>query len=465
MTSSSRPFRRAIGVTVTLLIVLVGVFAGLNYFHGPKLASGSVDLERVVLQSGQQLRLFANQNISTVRKRQVTVTPATPFTVNSSGKVIAVQFTHRLLYGTKYTVRARAVGNAVQPGTTEFRYSFVTAPAQIYYLDRADPASTGRQVDRIIKTGLRTEKRTVVYSAPHIDQFVALPGAVAFTTLGDDGTTSLSLVSDRDSSIVEHFLLPGSGTIDQLQVAPEGGVLGFVFTSSGPATDAQYPGILMTINLTGAHTAVPALDLAKKPLAVTGWSFIAGSADIVAQSMDQTVLRINPLTPGADIPLGQYQGLGRSAPDGKSIVVSDAFGSLAYSLDTGKETRLPSPPIAGARTFGGTTALVGPGTTRVRQVTTLDPSDRGRYTSSIVLEQGDHTRVLYQPTGRNASIEGFSVSPNGQYLAVNVIPDYGTSISDGYLNGAQSTSITTIFIDIATGSLVSGVAGFDESWR
>lgn len=454
-------------MTVALLIVLVGVFAGLNYFNGPKLSSGSVDPERVVLQSGQQLRLFANQNITTVRKRQVTVVPATPFTVSSSGKVIAVQFTQRLLYDTKYTVRARALGNAVQPSTTEFRYSFVNAPAQIYYLDRADPASTGRQVDRIIKTGLRARTHTVVYSAPHIQEFVALPGAVAFTTVGDDETTSLSLVSDRDSSIIEHFLLPGRGTIDQLQVAPEGGVLGFVFTSSGPTTETQYPGILMTINLTGVHTAVPALDLAlaKNPLAVTGWSFIAGSTDIVAQSTDQTVLRIDPVTPGADVPLGQYQGLGKSAPDGKSIVVSDAFGSLAYSLDTGEETRLPTLPIAGSRAFGGATALVGPGITRVRQVTTLDPSERGRYTSSMVLERGSHTRVLYQPTGKNASIEGFSVSPNGQYLAVNVIPDYGTSVSDGYPRDAQSTSISTMFIDIATGSLVSGVEGFDESWR
>ena len=62
------------------------------------------------------------------------------------------------------------------------------------------------------------------------------------------------------------------------------------------------------------------------------------------------------------------------------------------------------------------------------------------------------------------SIEGFSVSPNGQYVAVNVIPDVAASVSDGYAIGAQSTSITTYFVDLATGVVVSGVAGFDESW-
>jgi hypothetical protein len=128
--ASDRPFRRTLAITVGALIVLVAVFAGLDYFQGPKLSSGRVDAERVVAQAGQRLRLFANQNITAVTKNHVTVSPATPFTVNSAGAVIAVQFSDRLRYGTKYSVRVADVATAFQPQVSTFDYSFTTAPAQ-----------------------------------------------------------------------------------------------------------------------------------------------------------------------------------------------------------------------------------------------------------------------------------------------------------------------------------------------
>lgn len=459
--ASDRPYRRALATTVTTLVVLVAVFAGLNYLQGPKLASAQVDSSRVVAQSGQQLRLFANQSITAVRKSQVRVTPASPFTVSSSGDVIAVQFSNRLLYGTSYTVKVDGVGNGAQPRTTNFAYSFRTPAAQVYYLDRADPKTGGP--DEIVKTSLTGNARTVVYSAPRIQQFVVFPQAIAVTTLGDDGTSTLSLVS-LDKGFVAKLLLPGSGTIDELQGANAAGVVGLTFTSSGPAADREFNDTLMTVNLTGAQTVDPVLDLAGKPLQVLTWSFVTGSPSIVAQSTDQTVFLIDPTKPGSIVPLGQYQDLGGSAPDGKSIVVSDIYGKIAYSLSSGKETRLPSLPMAGATTYGGEAELIGSGTARVQQVAVPDSTGSGRYQSFLVLEDGTQTRMLFQPADEKGSIQGFSVSPNGQYVAVNVIPDFAASVSDNYAVDAQSTSISTIFIDIKSGTVVRSVTGFEESW-
>jgi hypothetical protein len=461
--SAAVPFRRALAITVVCLVILVAGFAGLTYMQGPKLSSGSVDADRVVARAGQQLRLFANQSIRDVSKKDVSVSPSVPFTVNTSGAVIAVQFTDRLRYGTKYSVRVSDVANAFQPRVSTFDYSFTTAPAEIYYLDRADPAAGTGQEDSIVRTGLRGNERTVVYSAPRIQQFVVFAQAVAVTTLADDGTSLLSLVG-LSSKLVEHIPLPGPGTVDALQGEADAGLLGFTFTSAGAAVAREFNSVLMRIDLTGAHTGTPVPDLAGTPLSVLDWSFLGGSTSIVAHGEDQTVLLIDAAKSGPPVPLGQYTGLGRSSPDGKTIVVSDVFGKIAYSLADGTETRIPSLPIAGASTNGGEVLLLGRGTARVQQVAVFDSATGGKFQSYLVYENGTTSRVLYQTKDDAGSIESFSISPNGQFVAVNVIPDYASSVSDGYPVDAQSTSISTVFIDIASGAIVRSVEGFDVSW-
>jgi hypothetical protein len=461
--SAAVPFRRALAITVVCLVILVAGFAGLTYLQGPKLSSGSVDADRVVARAGQQLRLFANQSIRDVSKKDVSVSPSVPFTVNTSGAVIAVQFTDRLRYGTKYSVRVSDVANAFQPRVSTFDYSFTTAPAEIYYLDRADRAAGTGQEDSIVRTGLRGNERTVVYSAPRIQQFVVFAQAVAVTTLADDGTSLLSLVG-LSSKLVEHIPLPGPGTVDALQGEADAGLLGFTFTSAGAAVAREFNSVLMRIDLTGAHTGTPVPDLAGTPLSVLDWSFLGGSTSIVAHGEDQTVLLIDAAKSGPPVPLGQYTGLGRSSPDGKTIVVSDVFGKIAYSLADGTETRIPSLPIAGASTNGGEVLLLGRGTARVQQVAVFDSATGGKFQSYLVYENGTTSRVLYQTKDDAGSIESFSISPNGQFVAVNVIPDYASSVSDGYPVDAQSTSISTVFIDIASGAIVRSVEGFDVSW-
>jgi len=460
---ATRPFRRALAITVVALVLFVAGFAGLNYLQGPKLSSGSVDAGRVVAQGGQQLRLFANQSIRTVAKKHVSVNPAVPFTVSTSGAVIAVQFTDRLRYGTKYSVRVSDVANAFQPRVSTFDYTFTTAPAEIYYLDRADPATGAGQDDSIIRTGLSGNERTVVYSAPRIQQFVVFAQAIAVTTLADDGTSSLSLVG-LSSKLVEQIPLPGAGAIDELQGESNAGLLGFVFTSAGPAASREFNSVLMRIDLSGAHTVAPVPDLAGTPLKALGWGFLGGSTSIIAQGEDQTVLLIDASKSAPPVPLGQYTELGRSSPDGKTIVVSDVFGKIAYSLADGTKTRIPSLPIAGASTYGGDVVLLGKDMARVQQVAVFDSATGGKFQSYLVYESGTTARILYQTKDDAGSIEGFSISPNGQFVAVNVIPDYANSVSDGYPVDAQSTSIRTVFIDIASGAVVRSVEGSDESW-
>ncbi len=446
-----------------VLALLCAGLVTLTYRQGPKLSSATVDTTQVVRQADQQVRLFANQNIAKVRASQVSVSPSSPFTVTSSGQEIAVQFTERLHYATRYTVTVRNVSSSYLPVTADLGYSFTTAAASVYYLDRADPTKAGPTDDSIIRTGLRGGTGTIVYSAPRIQQFVVFPAAIAVVTLNDDHTDSLSLVSLKSPSQVEHLLLPGAGTIEKLQAEPDVGVLGFVFTSAGDSADPEYSSDLMTVDLTAAHTVTPVLGLDSKPLSVLDWLFLSGTTSVVAQAYDQSVLLIDPKNPAASTPLGVYASLEGSSPDGKSIVVADVFSLILLTIATGKTTRLETHQVGGAKTYGGDLQLLGNGIASVQQVAVFDEAT-GEYGSYLIYQDGAAARILFGSADYKGSIDGFTVSPNGQYVAANVVPDYATAVSDGYFIDPKATSITTDFIDISSGAIVRSVAGFDESW-
>lgn len=460
-------FRRGLAVALSALIVLVAVFAGLNYFQGPKLSSARVDAARAVIQPGQQLRLFVNQSIVAVKPNQVTVSPAVPFTVSTTGAIIAVQFTNRLDYSTHYSVAVAGVNNFFQPRASTVDYSFSTAPAQIYYLARADPAAGGAQVDSIVRAQVGGVARRVVYSAPHIQQFAVFPQAIVVSTLTATGMSALALVS-LNNGFVEQLQLPGDGTVDQLAASAEAGIIGFVFSTanagSGISQGDRYSKTLMTVDLTGTHLVTPVLDLASQPLSVSNWLFLAAGSRIVVHTADDTVLLFDAAKPGAAVPLGQFSRLVAGSPDGSRIVVKDPLGMLSYSLADGTKTRLPSLPLAGTATNGGNLVFIGSGASRVQQVTIFTPSVSSRYQTYLVSVDGTQSRILFETANQAGSIEDFSVSPNGQYLAVSTVPDVSASVSDGYAVDPQSTSISTVFVDIRSGAVVSSVSGFESQW-
>lgn len=452
-------FRRGIAATVVVLIALCGVFLALDYFQGPKLTTASIDTRRVVAQSGQQLRMFSDQNLSKVAESQVSVNPSVPITVASQGQVLTVSFTDRLHYATKYTVTVHGVRSQYQNVDATFRHSFVTSPATVYYLDRADPTKAGDGLDHIMQAGISGAGSTVVYSARHIQEFVAFPAAFAVVTINDDRTDTLSLVSGAK---VEQLALPGPGTVEKLRAVPDAALLGLVFTSAGAVASRQYSSTLMTMDLAAAHTVTPVAGLDGKPLDVLDWVFSTGSTTIIAQGQDQLVLMIDPRDPKNSLPLGQYAALGATSPDGKSVVLADALSYLAYSMADGSITRLPPPNVGGDTTFGGQLQLLG-ASSRIQQVVRYDQGT-GKYDSYIVLVDGKTISTLFGGPAFTGSIDGYSVSPNGQYLAVTTVPNYATSTFDGYFLNPRATTVTTIFVDVATGAVVRSVDGFDITW-
>jgi len=459
-----RRFRAGIAAAIVLLVIACCSFVALDYLQGPKLSSATIDGAKAVESSGQQLRMFANQRLGKVTPAQVTISPAAPFTVAADGQTLAVTFTGRLHYDTDYRVTVRDVTGQGTGSVTRstLSHGFHTPAARVMYLDRADPTVPGDGPDRILSTGLSGSGATTVYSATRIQSFALFPQALAVVTVQDDGTDGLSFVS-RDGRITESAVLPGPGTIDLLQSSPRSGFLGFTFTSAGPAADREFDRTLMTVDFAGKHIVSPVVGLDGAPLSVLGWTFLGDGSSIVAQSADQSVLVLDAAKPGTLTPLGVYQALGSSSPDGSSVVLADSLSYLRYSIGDGTETRLEPPAVGGRPSFGGDIRLL-PDGRRVQQVVVHDGT-AADYVSYLVLAgPGGSVSILFGSADYKGSFDGFSVSPNGQYAALTVIPDYGASVSDSYPVDARATSVTTLFIRISTGRVVRSVEGFDVSW-
>jgi hypothetical protein len=102
-------------------------------------------------------------------------------------------------------------------------------------------------------------------------------------------------------------------------------------------------------------------------------------------------------------------------------------------------------------------------TTRLEQLALIAPGGT-RFSSVLAVDDGTSSRLVYETPGDLGSIEGFSVSPNGQYVAVEVVPDVSQAQSDGYFLNAKAMSTETVIVDLATGAVVRSVEGFALRW-
>lgn len=453
-TEGGRRFRRALAFTVATLVLLCLAFLGLGYLQGPKLSSAQVDTGAVITQSNEQLRLFANQAVAHVGAKQVTITPAVPFTVSTSGEVIAVQFGARLRYATDYTVTVAGITSVYLAQPSTLSYSFTTDAPKLYYLDRGTPN------DDIVSTGLSGPERDVVYSAPHIQDFVPLSRSLAVVTLADDHTSSIDLVNVAED-VVQRLPLPDRGSIEDLGASSTGTMLGFTLTSAAAGLGQANDSTLYTVDFDTGIVAKPVLGLDGQELHVLDWHFIPGTSTLLALNVDRSLLLVDPKT-GSVLPLGQFNELGKISQDGAVVTMYDTRGYLALTLADGTQTRLKASSIDGNSPFLGATETLA-NSARIQKVVVPDATGT-RFASLLVYDDGTTARVLYQTPNGAGSISDFTVSPNGQYVAVETVPDNSASVSDGYFYDARSTSVTTVIVDVDSGAQVRSFEGFALAW-
>ena len=397
---SSRSFRRTFGWTVAALLVLCGVFLALGYLQGPKLSSAQVDADAVVTSTDQTLRLFVNQSIAPVDSAAVSVEPAAEATASSDGDLVSVQFEQPLDYNTDYTVTVEGVVSPSGGPETTLSYSFTTGEPELYYLDRGVPN------DEIIRTGMSSQERSVVFAGEGIQEFVPVGDVVAFATAAADRTGTLML-ANPDTGVSEQVLLPEVGEVADLDATRSGALLGFTISSDDPGPIAAISHTLYTVDL----------DRGRDVVAVTG----------------------------------------------SRVVVNDTRGSAAVTLSDGTEVRLHPSRINGEQPFIGQTDADAAGNLVAKMV--LVGESGASFSSILAFDDGDESRILYQTVDDKGAILDFRVSPNNQFVAVEVQPNVSEFDSDEYVMNPRPQSVTTYLVEIATGAVTRSMEGFEAVWR
>ncbi|KGJ74225.1 hypothetical protein GY21_10640 [Cryobacterium roopkundense] len=451
-------------VLVTALTVVCLVLVAVNLLSGPRLTAFDVDATEVVSEANARLVLSANQPINEVDANQVTLSPARPFSVQTSGDSIVISFAQPLAYDTHYTVSVRDVTGVATDRTSTFEGGFRTEEPPLLYLSRDDAGP-----DRIVRTTIGSPDSAVAFQADRILEFVPFGERLAVVSLDDAGASVLSLVDEGGAASL--LTVPGIGQIEDLHGAVADNLLGFRFTSAADAPGPRYENVLFMLDL-GQGVADPVIGLDGEPLQVVDWSFMAGRTELVAQLYDTTLLLVNPRTnrdgTADPIPIGQYSRLAAVAPDGLRIAVSDQSAQFVLDLSTGTEAAIIPQAVDGTTRYTDEMRFLTGGDGYVQRMAEFDPVT-GQVQQRLTLVTGTgpevRSRVIYEPASDEESIVGFGLSPNDQYVAVQIVPNRQVLTSDEYPANAQAQEATTLFVSLETGEIRRSVVGFDVYWR
>lgn len=438
-------------VAVALAAVgLAGAAAGVA--QGPRVSSAQVDPDAAVAASGSRLIVTTSQSLAEVDPAQVTVTPATPFTVDTSGRSVGVRFTLPLFDDTAYTVTFSGIEGLGGGPAATFTQSFRTLPAEIYLLQRT---SSG---DTIFRTDLTGEEAVPVFRDEHIEDFRATSSHLVVSVL--DSEESALIVTDLDGGGERELPLPGTGYVTNLQSADRGELIGYTFSDADLGEGGGLESALFTASLKQSEA-----DAAPTPVAVTGadarvaeWRFVPDTDSILLLSFDGSLLLTGSSGEGATV-LGDalaIEGIGRGSSE---AIIARQDGLRVVDLADASERELVAADVdLGLR--GAITPIPGGGTVRVGAPTDASGLPTGT-TVTAVDADGRSAELMDLPSGD--VVLQTCVSPSGRYAVVLVAPDIVENPYDRYrlpLPGEVESRV----VEIASGAGVVTLAGFDISW-
>jgi len=445
-----------------VLAAISAVFLLLGTLQGPKLSSAVVDPQRVTEQAGAQLRLFANQPLSEVSPGQVTVTPPALVTISVQDDLLVVQFDQRLRYSTEYTVEVRDVGATARDATSDFTYRFTTAPGSVLYLDRDEEG------DEVLRAPLLGSGRgEIVVAADGIQHFAPVEGVIVLARDDPSGGSVLESAQPGPGGAIEQLRLPDGVRVQQLIAPPIGTLLGVVLSSVPVEGEAQgippFSNTLAVIDLAGDRAVTPVVGLDGTPISIITAEFLPDGTTLIVHSLDQTVLRVDLAGSALVLPIDQVPTVYGLSTDATKLTGADSFGVLYLDLETGEEVRLNPSLFEGELAFGGE-AIFTAAELWVQKVAIPDETG-GAFRTLLVADDGSGaSRLLLRTIDDRGSIGALAVSPNDQFVAVEVTPSVADAVPDGRRVNGRPTSITTVIVDIETGAVVRTLEGFSPVW-
>jgi len=447
-----RVFVGTFAVVAGVLAVIGLAGAAASVAQGPRATSVQVDPAAAAAASGSRLIVTTSQSLADVDASQVTVTPATPFTVDTSGRSVGVRFTLPLFDDTEYTVTfagVQGIGGSPEATLTE---TFRTPAAEVFLLQRTTSGDT------IYRTDLAGDEAVPVFSADHIEDFRETSSHLIVSVIADD--VSELIVTDLDGEDERTLPLPGEGYVSNLQSADRGELIGYTFSDADLGAAGGLESALFTASLKETEA-----DARPTPVAVTGsddriaeWRFVPDTDSILLLSFDGSLLLTGSTGQDATA-LGSAIAIEGIARGSSEAVVTRFDGMKVIDLADGTETDLVAADLdLGLR--GAITPIPGAGTVRIGVPT--DETGLPVGTSVAAVDADGGTRVIADLPANDVVVHT-CVAPSGRYAAVTVAPDAVDNPYDRYrlpLPGRLESRI----IEIATGDQVVALSGFDVSW-
>ncbi|WP_336630392.1 MULTISPECIES: hypothetical protein [unclassified Microbacterium] len=448
----SRAFLGAFAVVVAVLGVVGLVGAAVTTAQGPRVTRTSIDPDAAIGSAGSRMIFTTTQSLAKVTADQVTVTPSTAFTVDTSGRSVGVRFAQPLWDDTDYTVTISGVTGLGGGAATTITHEFTTPPLQSFILQR------GQGKDTVFRTDLRGDAAVPVFSDPQIEDFRAASGHLVVSTMDREGHSHL-IVTDLDGGSTRELPLPGTGTVSNLQSADRGNLIGYTFTDASVGTPGARASVLYTASLADAQAADPPVAITRTggESRVDDWRFVPGTDSLLTLTFDGALTLVSP-SGGDPVALGNAVSITGIARGSTTVVVDRLDGPVAIDLATAKEANLPSTD-AGLGQVNKVIPLADGGTLRV--LAELD-GFTVRSTTVNIVDTAGAARPVFSIDPRDTLIET-CVSPSGRYAAFLVAPDAVDNPYDGHVLPLPE-KLQTHVVSLADGHEQVALAGFDISW-
>lgn len=449
-----RTFAASFGIVLGVLMVLGLGGAAASVAQGPRVTDVFVDPAAAAAASGSRLIVTTTQSLADVDPSQVTVSPETPFQVDTSGRSVGVRFTLPLWDDTEYTVKIAGVASLGGGPTATLTETFRTPKAQVYLLQRG--ADGG---DLIYRTDLSGQEAVPVFRHDHIEDFRATASHLVVSVRTDDDEAGL-IVTDLDGKDQHELPLPGDGYVSNLQSADRGERIGYTFSDAQLTADSGRESRLYTASL-GDPAADPVpIEVQGADPRVAEWRFVPDTDSILLLSFDGSLLLTGSGGSDSATALGVALGLDGIARGSNEAVVDRADHAAVIDLTDASEQQLVAPD----HDLGGTTSvtpLPDGSTIRTAAVLDADGIPTGRTSVALVAADGA-TRMLTEIDDTDAVLQ-VCVSPSARYAAVLVAPDAVTNAYDTYQLPLPERPETRV-LEISDGAQVVALKGSSISW-
>ncbi|GAA3754895.1 hypothetical protein GCM10022240_04910 [Microbacterium kribbense] len=461
-----RAFIGAFTAVLGVLAVLGLAGAAVGSAQGPRVTAVHVDPVAAASASGARLIVTMNQSLHTLKPEQVHITPATPFTVDTSGRGMGVRFTLPLYDDTEYTVRFTDVTGLGGGPAARVTQTFRTPALAVYLLQR-NPVG-----DSILRTDLTGSDPVPVLRADHIEDFRATSGHLVVSTLAATGAARL-IVTDLDGRHARDLPLPGRGTIAGLQTADRGELIGYTFSDAdlGRGGTRESRLYVASVKDAAARTAPVAVDVPGTEKRVADWRFVPDSDSILVLTYDGRTL-LSGATGADPTQLGTGAAIDGIARGSSVAVIQRTTEIVAIDLSDGTESDLVTATADGRAVPGHLGQVIPiPGTTgaSVRPYTVLDVAGGSGGGQGVpdgttvfrVDDDGAATPLLRLPP--SDALLQTCISPSGRYAALTIAPETVTNTYDDYLM-PMPTTVRTRIVQLADGAPVHTFSGFGISW-